>query len=215
MKKCSVKGCAAEHLARGFCNPHYLQLRRKGKLPPIQMSTEGVRCKVEWCEEPVRCKGLCSRHYNYLRRTGKTHKEINVKVSLCKVEGCTRQSRSLELCVMHYNRYRRTKSTDRHTMVAGLECAVPYCEGVSRSKGLCEKHYARKVRGTLTDEVLQNGEKALADKLEDLEDLIQFGVTDLDELWTRAGFTNKEQMLRSAPKELTERIKLYADSGIR
>lgn len=91
-------------------------------------------------------------------------------------------------------------------MEAGTECEIPSCEGVPRSKGLCEKHYARKVRGTLTDEVLQNGEKALADKLEDLEDLIQFGVTDLEELWSRAGFTNEQQMLRSVPKELKERI---------
>jgi hypothetical protein len=30
MKKCKITGCDKNHIARGFCNTHYAQMRRKG-----------------------------------------------------------------------------------------------------------------------------------------------------------------------------------------
>ena len=211
MKVCEIQDCERKYFARGFCQTHYQKMRRKGKLPQVQFSAEGIPCKVEGCEEPVRCKELCSRHYNYFRRTGKTHKEAFEKELDCRVDGCTRKRRGLGLCNMHYNRFKRTGSTERQNREAKLECSIPNCTSVSHGRGWCEKHYSRWRKGALTEEVIQNGDadhKPLAHKLEDLEELISFGVTNIEELWTRAGFINEQQMMYHAPKELKERIRL-------
>lgn len=211
MKVCTKANCGKVCYARDLCSAHYQQLRRKGELARAQTRAQGAICKVEECEEPVRCKELCSRHYNYFRRTGKTHKEAFEKELDCSVDGCTRKRRGLGLCNMHYNRFKRTGSTERQNREAKLECSIPNCTTVSHGRGWCEKHYQRWRKGTLTEEVIQHGDadhKPLEHKLEDLEELISFGVTNIEELWTRAGFANEQQMMYHAPKELKERIRL-------
>ena len=32
MKTCSVKGCNGKHKAKGYCNKHYIQMKRRGKI---------------------------------------------------------------------------------------------------------------------------------------------------------------------------------------
>ena len=32
MKTCSVKGCNGKHVAKGYCNKHYIQMKRRGKI---------------------------------------------------------------------------------------------------------------------------------------------------------------------------------------
>lgn len=61
---CSVNGCERPHAARGWCNTHYIQWRRRSGL-----GGKGI-CSVESCEERAISRGLCNRHYLRLRNHG-------------------------------------------------------------------------------------------------------------------------------------------------
>ncbi len=75
MKFCSVKDCEREHYGLGYCNAHYQQIRRNGKITLIEIPTIGeyshlTMCRVDGCNtEPDRL-GYCTKHYMQ-DRTGK------------------------------------------------------------------------------------------------------------------------------------------------
>ena len=81
MTLCTAEGCDKKHKANGYCNKHYLQIRRSGKLnvnisltcPVVMTGRERVSPKTvegSICEREVKAKGLCRMHYNRLQKTG-------------------------------------------------------------------------------------------------------------------------------------------------
>jgi len=59
-RTCSIVGCTNKYLAKGYCGPHYNQIR-----------TVGQSCKVSECTRAVKTSGFCERHYSQMRKFGK------------------------------------------------------------------------------------------------------------------------------------------------
>ncbi|MBN1808705.1 MAG: hypothetical protein JW909_06520 [Planctomycetes bacterium] len=58
---CSVKGCSNPHHARGLCQKHYDEFRKKNRKPA---SSQGRKtCSVEGCKRTHHAKGYCKMHY--------------------------------------------------------------------------------------------------------------------------------------------------------
>lgn len=55
---CSVPACQRQVMAKGWCSPHYYQLR------------PAPRCSVTGCEKNAKSKGLCDQHYLRQKRHG-------------------------------------------------------------------------------------------------------------------------------------------------
>ncbi len=61
---CTFPGCDREHVARGYCNAHYLRLRRCG-----EVSDRVPRlCTFPGCERKHSARGYCDAHYLRLWR---------------------------------------------------------------------------------------------------------------------------------------------------
>lgn len=70
---CSVPGCNQPHHARGLCQTHYNEQRKKWqrteRLEPASASRSGIRtCSVEGCKRPHHARGYCKLHYARLVR---------------------------------------------------------------------------------------------------------------------------------------------------
>lgn len=108
--KCSVTLCDKEALARGYCNTHYMRVRRTGTADdPVKV----IRlCSIEGCVEIHESRGLCKLHYGQLRRTQGNRS--------CTVEGCSRPHEAKGLCNRHYQRLRDTGSIELTVLVGEL-----------------------------------------------------------------------------------------------
>ena len=62
MKKCSVEGCDGKHHALGFCNKHWKQYKKYGKIMDEEYDKAKI-CSVEECNEKHFGLGFCKRHY--------------------------------------------------------------------------------------------------------------------------------------------------------
>lgn len=72
---CKIEGCERKHFGRGFCNAHYLRLRRygdalAGQAPRLRLY---VRCTIADCDKPHFGHGLCSAHYTRRYRQQDLH----------------------------------------------------------------------------------------------------------------------------------------------
>lgn len=65
---CSVADCGNPHLARGFCNVHYLRWKKHGD-PLIGARTRNT-CSVDGCDGPCVGRGWCEKHYTRWKRHG-------------------------------------------------------------------------------------------------------------------------------------------------
>lgn len=106
---CSIPGCGKRHVARGYCNRHYLRLRRNGDplTAPTRQGRERQRCSVVECGRISFGYGLCNKHY----RRWKTHGDpLACKEKIghapCAIENCGKPSKSRGWCAMHYRRWR-------------------------------------------------------------------------------------------------------------
>ena len=61
-KICKVDGCERKHHARGYCQIHYMQNRRRGV------------CTVHGCGRDVDSRGMCQKHYQRFMRGAKITK---------------------------------------------------------------------------------------------------------------------------------------------
>jgi hypothetical protein len=61
---CSVENCEKLHTAKGYCQTHYVRLKRKGLLgdPAIQIKGRTV-CDIPSCGNAHVAKGMCGYHY--------------------------------------------------------------------------------------------------------------------------------------------------------
>ena len=68
---CSIEECGKPHTAKGYCQTHYVRLKRKGALGDTAIQVKGrTRCEVDNCKNPHTAKGMCAFHY----RIGYYHK---------------------------------------------------------------------------------------------------------------------------------------------
>lgn len=111
-RSCSFPGCHLEYLAKGYCSPHYVQLRRGGALKPIDPKHQLNRkpCDFDGCSRAHYARGYCQRHYRQQRR-GVALKPINPNyhpgVKSCGFEGCDRAHYGRGYCRPHYAQLRR------------------------------------------------------------------------------------------------------------
>lgn len=65
---CSISGCAIRHMARGWCNSHYLRWYQYGDPEFVPERPQG--CTVAGCSREHKGHGLCNMHLVRQRRHG-------------------------------------------------------------------------------------------------------------------------------------------------
>lgn len=77
---CLVKGCNSPHCARGYCQAHYRQLVRTGKIK-TPVHPEKQTCAITNCNKKKFSRSLCHSHYDYYLyhcvHKGKTWEDID------------------------------------------------------------------------------------------------------------------------------------------
>lgn len=64
MRKCSIEGCNNEHRALGYCQMHYVRLKKYGDPNITQTIMNSTRsCSIEECDVKHYAKGLCKKHH--------------------------------------------------------------------------------------------------------------------------------------------------------
>ena len=66
VKICSVTGCNNNHLAKGFCNKHYLRNKTYGD--PLHVVVR--LCSVTGCNKKHKGRGYCVNHLIHYRNHG-------------------------------------------------------------------------------------------------------------------------------------------------
>jgi hypothetical protein len=111
---CTMAGCDRPHKARGYCQTHYMQLRRGAPVTPkirTRVSVKPPECSEETCCEPVKAKGLCQMHYQRLLRHGHVKRRDRAKpFANCSLAECTNHVYALGLCHPHYLKTRDWRS---------------------------------------------------------------------------------------------------------
>lgn len=67
---CSIIGCSASHLARGYCKTHYYRWRRRGDPNVVLVRHCQEICRIDGCGQPAIARDLCPRHYMRWRTHG-------------------------------------------------------------------------------------------------------------------------------------------------
>ena len=74
---CTVAGCINPELAKGWCNPHYIRVRKYGNPLPnkpllvrASRRSKSTDCAVPGCTKPELTRGWCSAHYSRWVRHG-------------------------------------------------------------------------------------------------------------------------------------------------
>lgn len=125
--KCNEAGCEEVAKKRGFCERHYLRMRRAGRLSEFAPMKRGkIRrsrvlvtdkpqgiCRVDECLEEASVRGLCRACYIRLRKVGVILSDL-------------------------------TRRQQEHN--SGQTCEIHGCSGAPKHDGLCSPHYHRKLR---------------------------------------------------------------------
>jgi hypothetical protein len=113
---CTVTGCARPHKARGFCQTHYMRIRRQGDAATSLINrVHPPTCSVVGCERPYVARGLCGMHWQRAHKNdpGATLGPAAPLIvqygpsATCSVPACERQPRQRWLCQMHARRVRK------------------------------------------------------------------------------------------------------------
>lgn len=124
--ECAEDGCDGVAKKRGFCEKHYLRMKRAGRLSEFAPMPRGrIRrsrkltkkkkgiCAVDDCSSTVVLRGLCRACYHRLRNIGlitsdQTTRQQELNASgVCLVDGCLREPRHSGLCNPHHQRQLR------------------------------------------------------------------------------------------------------------
>lgn len=70
-KTCSVENCSNKHSAKGYCNKHYQQMLKHGRIIDENIKEKRVEtCLVDNCDNKHLAKGYCSKHYAQFKKYG-------------------------------------------------------------------------------------------------------------------------------------------------
>ena len=169
-------------------------------------------CKIIACEDGVKVRGYCRPHYKQAMKNG-TIKSTRLKGAdrYCTFEGCSKPHKGRGYCRGHLAQLTRGKELAHLQERYGLPspvakvCTFEGCDRPHKAKDLCVVHYGRLCRGTLYGTSKQ---EQLDNAVEDCMELLSFGVSDLDELWQRAGFVSLNAMRNNLSEEQWEKVKM-------
>lgn len=105
MQKCQVEGCSNPRKTRGYCNKHYIQIRRHNRLMlDREYGPRGLYavCSVPGCQGKHRAHGYCGKHYRQVRIYGRLTPEREYRVRRCAVPGCEGLHYVKGYCKPHY-----------------------------------------------------------------------------------------------------------------
>lgn len=124
---CTVSKCKNPHLAKGFCNTHYLRLKKTGALhlKKGRLSNKSNRgCKIKNCADKHAAKGYCGRHAIMKSLYGRIHKTDPRKSTRmkplgghkCQVKNCVAPHVGSDLCKNHLSGFAYHKKTNNWSL---------------------------------------------------------------------------------------------------
>jgi len=156
-KKCKIKDCLYRgKLSKGFCEKHYMHMRRgyldeNGvELKELRRTyTENSQCKARGCKERAITKNFCVRHYGQLRRKliderGVPLRQFNMynRKSVCSVSNCDKKAICRGYCENHY-RMMRSGTLEQNINKQPKICRVDGCIKQQSAKEMCSAHYSK------------------------------------------------------------------------
>lgn len=170
------------------------------------------KCKIIACEEVAKIRGYCRSHYKQAMQNG-VIKSTRLKGvdRYCTFEDCDKPHKGKGYCRGHLSQLTRGKKLTPLQVRYGLPssvirmCSFEGCERPHSAKDFCKMHYGRYCRGTLYGSPKQ---EQLNNAIEDCMELLSFGVTDIEELWQRAGFVSLDAMRNNLSLEQWEKVKM-------
>ena len=120
----------------------------------------------------------------------------------CSVEGCNSKHYAKGLCYKDYARNLRKNGTSSKAV-----CSIEGCTTPAITKGLCSRDYQRSRKVEVKPQ--ENVRTDYAEMVEDCMELLNFGVTDIEELWRRSGFVSEQAMRYHLTEEQREKVSLY------
>lgn len=152
MATCAVIECPSDSFARGYCNKHYMRLRRTGTTdenPEPHKRRNPVVCSVDDCDRRTVAFGLCDTHYRRKRRVqrericggcdGPIESDRGSRAIWCvSCAGLVRKLRPYDLDVrgylaMYAKQDGRCLVCEEHREVLDVE----HCHHTSVIRGLC------------------------------------------------------------------------------
>lgn len=88
-RRCSIEGCEAKHLARGWCQKHYMRWYTTGTTDLIKRERPDRTkrtCSIVGCQRSVWSRDMCNLHYTRWRRAddpGPAGLRVNPKGAGC------------------------------------------------------------------------------------------------------------------------------------
>lgn len=105
MERCQVEGCLNPRKTRGYCNKHYIQVRRHHRLMlDREYGPRGLHtvCIVPDCQGKHRAHGYCGKHYRQIRIYGRLTPEREYRTRRCSVPDCEGLHYVKGYCQTHY-----------------------------------------------------------------------------------------------------------------
>jgi len=100
---CSIQGCERSYKASGYCNKHYMQIRRHGRPTPERELGRKQTCSVKGCDKLHKAHGYCNKHYRQIKKHGKLVPEHELhRWDSCRASGCTHPPKAKGYCDKHY-----------------------------------------------------------------------------------------------------------------
>jgi Recombination endonuclease VII len=169
---CTVEGCLLPNKARGYCQTHYAQWMREGRITNVVIREKTPahevpdHCTAPECFNPVKSGKLCGMHLARLKRHGSLDRPDRARTQrLCEVPGCARPHYMNGWCNSHTQRGRKYREMHNLTDAEILKVFAQIhgnCEicgkrqttkngGVSRTHGLYldHDHKTGRLRGLL------------------------------------------------------------------
>ena len=95
---CLVEECDRPVGCAGYCNMHYLRIRRYGNPHVNKRSGFPTHCSIEGCGQPHDSKGFCKLHYMRLRNSGSTERIAQDRAGLSRSPTYKSWSNMLRRC---------------------------------------------------------------------------------------------------------------------
>jgi len=156
-KICKVERCDRGTYAKGYCNKHYNQMKRNGKIlkkeNELIFSSTGV-CKVVGCNEKSVAKCYCLKHYQRWKKHGDPTKGAFKSKGICSVDWCNESHAANSYCKKHWTQmYRIGRILEPHEEKhprwskhpTGI-CSIDGCNNKHYVHDLCKKHHAQKCK---------------------------------------------------------------------